>query len=419
MATDKMTVTLATDVVGNGEVASLAELAGLTTDSSYGDITQSHFKQSVCTPIAIGPVAPSNPFAGLHWLDTSLSRWELKFYTGSAWKSVSYERLAAAPTSPVDGDLWYDTTLRLLRTYKTEDDLTGWHPVSEGYQLRYNDGAQPITAEQVVSWISPVGSKRPCSQSGGVPKLTNVLGVALEDIAAAASGVIAMVGSQAVVEVSVDTSTHSVAAGDWLVTSGTAGVARSAGGLVTNPYVSAGKRSFGVPLGAFAVAAEANTSGSTATVKARMIDQLGTGMHVLFPAKQIIALGDTIPGGDLLDATNSIDGTSRDVDLADTPRSGGTVLESDKHDPIAGALVTIQAAVNGGAAELAEFYAEGHYVSISGETPGADLTGSLVSVFAVTDDGSGAMGNLLAVKGSTSTAAVPNTYDVYVDGYVC
>jgi len=41
------------------------------------------------------------------------------------------------------------------------------------------------------------------------------------------------------------------------------------------------------------------------------------------------------------------------------------------------------------------------------------------AVFCVTDDGSGAMGQLLAVKGETSTAAVPNLYDIYVDGYVC
>jgi len=425
MATAKLTVTAPIDLVTAGQIDSIAQLVStLLTDASYGDVTQSHFKQSVCTPIAIGPTAPASPFVGLHWWDTSGTRAVLKAYTGSTWHPVSHYRQELEPAAAVAGDLWYDETLKMLRIYETEDEITGWHPVSLSYQLMENEGAQPIEAEHVVSHIAPVGSKRPCSITGGSEKLTNIRGVALEDIAVtspASHGVVAVVGGGATVTVKVDTNTHALLVGEWLVSSTTAGVSRSAGQAVINPYVSSTVRQWGKPLGAFAQAMESNSSGSTVSIVVRIADALGEGMMVKFTGKQIIALGDTIPGGSILDVTTTVDGTSRDVDLEDTPRSGTSVLESDKHGPIAGAYISAHISLAGNANEIVTMSFEDHELHIGGYTsaPGADIRGSMSDVFAITDDGAGAMGQLLAVSGSTTTAAAPNGYDIYCTGYLC
>lgn len=425
MASAKLTVTAPVDLVAAGEITSIAQLVSvLLVDASYGDITQAHFKQSVCTPIAIGSVAPPNPYVGLHWWDTSETRAVLRAYSGSDWYPVAYHRQEAAPSAPQLGDLWYDETLKMFRSYKTEDDITYWHPIEEGYQLRANEGGATIEAGDVVSWIAGVQSTRPCSQAGALEKLTNVIGVSLEEITVTSPpsvGVVAMVGHPLTVQVKVNTATHAIVKGDWLVTGkATAGTARSAGGLAINPFVSlAGKRSFGKPLGAFAKAQEDNSSGGAAVITATLADSLGDGFTVIFPKKQVAAIGDTIPDGDDLDATNLVDGTSRDIDLTDTPRSGTSVLESDKHEPILGAYVSLDAAVNGGAAENAAFTVGDHVMLVSGSTGGADIRGSMADVLAITSDGTGEMGQLLPVEGTTDSSAVPNAYNLYCHGYVC
>ena len=60
--------------------------------------------------------APSSPLAGQMWWDTTNSL--LKVYTGSAFKTVSSSTASAsAPSSSVTGDLWWDTTNGQLKVY--------------------------------------------------------------------------------------------------------------------------------------------------------------------------------------------------------------------------------------------------------------------------------------------------------------
>lgn len=57
--------------------------------------------------------APSNPVSGQLWWDTTGF---LKVYTGSTWKEVS-SALVSEPTAPVNGDLWLDTVNAQLKAY--------------------------------------------------------------------------------------------------------------------------------------------------------------------------------------------------------------------------------------------------------------------------------------------------------------
>jgi len=60
--------------------------------------------------------APSSPLAGQMWWDTTNSL--LKVYTGSAFKTVSSSTASAStPTGSVTGDLWWDTTNGQLKVY--------------------------------------------------------------------------------------------------------------------------------------------------------------------------------------------------------------------------------------------------------------------------------------------------------------
>jgi len=60
--------------------------------------------------------APSSPLAGQMWWDTTNSL--LKVYTGTAFKTVSSSTASAsAPSNSVTGDLWWDTTNGQLKVY--------------------------------------------------------------------------------------------------------------------------------------------------------------------------------------------------------------------------------------------------------------------------------------------------------------
>ena len=60
--------------------------------------------------------APSSPIAGQIWWDTSNSL--LKVYTGTAFKTVSSSTSSATtPSNNVTGDLWWDTTNAQLKVY--------------------------------------------------------------------------------------------------------------------------------------------------------------------------------------------------------------------------------------------------------------------------------------------------------------
>ena len=60
--------------------------------------------------------APSTPLAGQMWWDTTNSL--LKVYNGTAFKTVSSSTASAStPSSSVTGDLWWDTTNGQLKVY--------------------------------------------------------------------------------------------------------------------------------------------------------------------------------------------------------------------------------------------------------------------------------------------------------------
>jgi len=60
--------------------------------------------------------APSTPLAGQLWWDSTNTA--LKVYTGAAWvESGGTTSSTSAPASPTEGDLWYDTTNDQLKAY--------------------------------------------------------------------------------------------------------------------------------------------------------------------------------------------------------------------------------------------------------------------------------------------------------------
>ena len=67
--------------------------------------------------------APTSPIAGQLWWDTTNSL--LKVYTGAAFKTVSSSTASAsAPSSNVTGDLWWDTTNGQLKIYNGSTFVT-------------------------------------------------------------------------------------------------------------------------------------------------------------------------------------------------------------------------------------------------------------------------------------------------------
>ena len=61
-------------------------------------------------------VAPTSPLAGQLWWDSSNAL--LKVYTGSTFKTVSSSTASATqPATGVVGDLWWDTTNNQLKVY--------------------------------------------------------------------------------------------------------------------------------------------------------------------------------------------------------------------------------------------------------------------------------------------------------------
>jgi hypothetical protein len=72
--------------------------------------------------------APSKPLAGQMWWDTTNSL--LKVYTGSAFKTVSSSTSSATqPSSGVTGDLWWDTTNGQLKVY----DGSSWVTIGPAF----------------------------------------------------------------------------------------------------------------------------------------------------------------------------------------------------------------------------------------------------------------------------------------------
>lgn len=88
-------------------------------------------------------IAPSNPLAGQLWFNTTDSR--LRFYTGSVFKPLaSVIAQASAPTTTISGDIWWDTTNEQMYMYNgtTPYALAGWILIGPGYsKLNGKSGA--------------------------------------------------------------------------------------------------------------------------------------------------------------------------------------------------------------------------------------------------------------------------------------
>ena len=81
--------------------------------------------------------APSSPLTGQLWWDSGSNL--LKVYNGTTFKTISAATAASsAPTSNVTGDLWYDTTNSLLKVYTGTTWLTVGPSVTDGTGAQAN-----------------------------------------------------------------------------------------------------------------------------------------------------------------------------------------------------------------------------------------------------------------------------------------
>jgi hypothetical protein len=82
--------------------------------SGYGEVQNENFVKLLEN--FANSSAPSTPLAGQLWWDTTNTA--LKVYTGGAWvESGGVTSASTAPASPVEGDLWFDTTNDQLKAY--------------------------------------------------------------------------------------------------------------------------------------------------------------------------------------------------------------------------------------------------------------------------------------------------------------
>lgn len=82
--------------------------------AGYGEIQNENFVHIV--EHFASSTAPPKKIEGQIWYDTSVKK--LKVYSATGWKTTTGpETSTTAPTSPVVGDLWYDSTNKQLKVY--------------------------------------------------------------------------------------------------------------------------------------------------------------------------------------------------------------------------------------------------------------------------------------------------------------
>ncbi|TFG51264.1 MAG: hypothetical protein E4H37_08170, partial [Gemmatimonadales bacterium] len=339
----QLDVTLATDWVAAGEVASLPVLQTAITGALFGDIDRDHFAVGT-NPIVSSATAPSTPATGLGWHNTSNG--VVSYWSGSEWiAGVTYATSAPNAT----GTPWYDQTLKILRAYDTIDGITGWHPVSTGYQLMDNRSGGTVTANKVVVRSTDATSNR-CFTTTTVVKDQSVVGVLLEETVNNAPGVVAMVAGGAVVDILADdgAADGAIAKGDGLVSYSESGECRTVGPLGSTAILSATLGSawyaVGVPLGCFAEALGTKDA-TTHLVRARLLGSVGTGRRVVLQSDNEIYVpvhSATVAHGDA--------GTTLDLDSPAT----GTVIQNSKHLPTAVASLHVHLETTIGAGGIAE-----------------------------------------------------------------
>lgn len=325
--TAPITLTPNVDFVAEGEVESLAALKDAIKDPQvFGGIHRGHAQSTTTSFITKSPSAPSNPSVGDYWDDTTNGR--LKRWSGTDWVDVGAAVQATPPSSPSVGDLWYDTTLGLLRAYETKHEITGWHPVAAGFQLWQSPSATIATA-RIVQPLSTSDALTDHKATAATEKSTTAFGVTVEEIATGGSGVVAMFGGEALVDVEVHVgavtggSNAAVAKDDWIVSYD--GRGRTLGGPPSDYW--------GLPKGVCGVAAEA--ASVTGTIKVKLLPAVGQGAFRHFNGRALIVdLGDTLtsPGSGTYDAATAFGGTYIELNASDPP-AGGTVVDA-KHEPI-------------------------------------------------------------------------------------
>jgi hypothetical protein len=93
--------------------------------------------------------APSAPLVGQLWWDSTNA--QLKVYTGTQWKQMGQAAASAsAPSNPTTGDLWWDTTNLLLKVWSG----SAWLSTGSGSSTSAGGSTTGAIADTVVDTIS-------------------------------------------------------------------------------------------------------------------------------------------------------------------------------------------------------------------------------------------------------------------------
>jgi len=320
----------------NNQLPSLAYLKSVIENVVIDGLDRSNLDETTSSLATISSTAPASPSAGEIWVDASGTPYVIKFYDGAAW-AAQMAVGDTAPSTTTVGLMWYDTTLKVYRVYETRNSITGWHAVSGGYELMQNTGSTNIVAGDVVcrefAQAVPVGVE----ESTLVAKRRDVAGVAAEDFATSANGLVATVGSGLTVKCQVDNTTYGLVAGDMLVTDAfTRGVGRSVGQYEPSIFEAIGQRSTGNPHGSFAICESTPGFSGNGTHDVVLMDEVGRGRMVSFNDKLIANLGDVTADNVTLDAAEFGTTNWNEFDLKVSPATAGSLLLSEKHEPLAG-----------------------------------------------------------------------------------
>ena len=93
--------------------------------------------------------APSAPLVGQLWWDSTNT--QLKVYTGTLWKQMGQAAASAsAPSNPTTGDLWWDTTNLLLKVWSG----SSWLSTGSGSSTTAGGSTTGALADTIVDTIS-------------------------------------------------------------------------------------------------------------------------------------------------------------------------------------------------------------------------------------------------------------------------
>lgn len=99
--------------------------------------------------VLIKSSAPSGPIAGMLWYDSSNKL--LKQYRNSEWVVIAVHIGTSAMTTAQEGDLWYDTTNNLLKSYNgsTWDTLATTTDVSDAVDMNAKTEKETLAADDL------------------------------------------------------------------------------------------------------------------------------------------------------------------------------------------------------------------------------------------------------------------------------